>query len=221
MRNFLLGAAVMRLDQKRKPTLSVFGHRSLCERYAVALPTSVGGIHHAKWVAPSNLRASMASCQQHLWALLGMKMGEDMIHEPVQAIPEEHVQPLPDEATTRQKSRVGEQQPVRASGGRTPRQREYGELSFFWDSRGASVSTNPSDRSGETPVSSVRSSQKGDNSGRTRHLFPSHAAAHYTCEQRPSVDQARDNLDQEVARSAVYAPRSFGMQERTSSHAPH
>lgn len=49
-----------------------------------------------------------ASRQQHLWALLGMKMGEDMICEPAQAIPEEHVQPLPDFAPTRQKSRVGE-----------------------------------------------------------------------------------------------------------------
>ncbi len=54
-----------------------------------------------------------ASRQQHLWALLGMKMGEDMIQQQVQPIPEEHVQPLPDKATTRQKSRVGEQQPVR------------------------------------------------------------------------------------------------------------
>ncbi|MBA2287974.1 MAG: hypothetical protein H0W02_21065 [Ktedonobacteraceae bacterium] len=54
-----------------------------------------------------------ASRQQHLWALLGMKMGQDMIREPVQPISEEHMQPLPDEATTRQKSRVGEQQPVR------------------------------------------------------------------------------------------------------------
>ena len=83
------------------------------------------------------------------------------------------------------------------------------ELSFFWDSRGASVGTDPSDRSGETPVSGVRSSQKGDDSGRTGHLSPSHAAAYCTCEQRPSVDQARDNLDQEVARSAVDAPGSF------------
>ena len=130
------------------------------------------------------------------------------------------MQSLPDFAPKRQKSRVGEQQPVRASGGRTPRQWEYGELSFFWDSRGASVSTNPSDRSGETEVAGVRSREIGDNSGRTRHLFPSHAAAHDTCEQRPSVDQARDNLDHEVARSAVYAPRSFGMQERTSSQPP-
>src|SRR6266700_2455513 len=116
-------------------------------------------------------------------------------------LPLEDVQSLPDFAPTRQKSRVGEQQPVRASGGRTPRQRERGELSFFWDSRGASVGTDPSDRSGETPVSGVRSSLKGDDSGRTRHLSPSHAAAHCTCEQRPSVDQARDNLDQAVARS--------------------
>jgi hypothetical protein len=42
-----------------------------------------------------------------------MKMSEAMIQQQVQPIPEEHVQPLPDEATTRQKSRVGEQQPVR------------------------------------------------------------------------------------------------------------
>src|SRR5258708_6943122 len=135
------------------------------------------------------------------WALLGMKLDQDMIQRQVQPISGEDVQSLPDFAPKRQKSRVGEQQPVRASGGRTPRQWEYGELSFFWDSRGASVSTNPSDRSGETPVSGVRSSQKGDNSGRTRHLFPSHAAAHYTAEQRPSVDQARGNLDQAVARN--------------------
>jgi len=45
-------------------------------------------------------------------------------------LPLEDVRSLPDFAPTRQKSRVGEQQPVRASGGRTPRQREYGELSF-------------------------------------------------------------------------------------------
>lgn len=53
-----------------------------------------------------------ASRQQHLWALLGMKMSEAMIREPVQPIQEEQVQPLSDEAV-RQKSRVGEQQPVR------------------------------------------------------------------------------------------------------------
>ncbi len=54
-----------------------------------------------------------ASRQQHLWALLGMKMDQDVIREPVQPIPGEDVQPLPGEATTRQKFRVGEQQPVR------------------------------------------------------------------------------------------------------------
>ena len=54
-----------------------------------------------------------ASRQQHLWALLGMKLGEAMIQQQVQPISEEHVQPLPAEAMTRQKSRVGEQQPVR------------------------------------------------------------------------------------------------------------
>jgi len=54
-----------------------------------------------------------ASRQQRLWALLGMKMDQDMIREPVQPTSEEDVQPLPDEATTRQKSRVGEQQPTR------------------------------------------------------------------------------------------------------------
>ncbi len=54
-----------------------------------------------------------ASRQQHLWALLGMKMSEAMIQQQVQPISEEDVQPLPDFAPTRQKSRVGEQQPVR------------------------------------------------------------------------------------------------------------
>ncbi|GCE29332.1 ATP-binding protein [Dictyobacter alpinus] len=54
-----------------------------------------------------------ASRQQHLWALLGMKMGEDMTRKPVQPIPEEHMQPQPEEATTNQRSRVGEQWPVR------------------------------------------------------------------------------------------------------------
>ncbi|HEY4034417.1 MAG TPA: hypothetical protein VGL94_10685 [Ktedonobacteraceae bacterium] len=36
-----------------------------------------------------------------------------MREQQVQSIPEERMQPLPDEATARQKSRVGEQQPVR------------------------------------------------------------------------------------------------------------
>lgn len=54
-----------------------------------------------------------ASRQQHLWALLGMKMDQDMIQRQVQPISGEDVQSLPDFAPTRQKSRVGEQQPVR------------------------------------------------------------------------------------------------------------
>ncbi|MGH2478257.1 MAG: hypothetical protein ACRDHW_01165 [Ktedonobacteraceae bacterium] len=54
-----------------------------------------------------------ASRQQHLWALLGMRMDEEMSREPVQPTPEEPVQPQPEEATTRQTSRVGEPQPVR------------------------------------------------------------------------------------------------------------
>lgn len=55
----------------------------------------------------------MASRQQHLWALLGMKVGEDMIQQKVQPVPGEHVQLMPEEAATSQRSRVGEQQPVR------------------------------------------------------------------------------------------------------------
>ena len=51
-----------------------------------------------------------ASRQQHLWALLGMKMGEEMAQE--------QVQPLPEEAATNQESRVGEQQPVRLEVGK-------------------------------------------------------------------------------------------------------
>ncbi len=55
-----------------------------------------------------------ASRQQHLWALLGMKMDQEVIREPVQTLPGEDVQTLPGEATPhQQKSRVGEQQPVR------------------------------------------------------------------------------------------------------------
>lgn len=54
-----------------------------------------------------------ASRQQHLWALLGMKMGEEMAQEQVKPIPEEHVQPMREEAATNQGARVGEQHPVR------------------------------------------------------------------------------------------------------------
>ncbi len=54
-----------------------------------------------------------ASRQQHLWALLGMKLDQDMIQRQVQPISGEDVQSLPDFAPKRQKSRVGEQQPVR------------------------------------------------------------------------------------------------------------
>ena len=55
-----------------------------------------------------------ASRQQHLWALLGMKLDQDVIQQQVQPIPIEAVQPLPDEATPhQQKSRVSEQQPIR------------------------------------------------------------------------------------------------------------
>jgi hypothetical protein len=71
-----------------------------CESMALEAAAGEQELHYA------------ASRQQHLWVLLGMKMGEDMIREPVQPIPEEHVQLLSDKAT-KQKSRVGEQQPVR------------------------------------------------------------------------------------------------------------
>jgi hypothetical protein len=72
-----------------------------CESMALEAAAGEQELHYA------------ASRQQHLWALLGMKMGEDMRGQQVQPIPEERMQPLPDEATVRQKSRVGEQQPVR------------------------------------------------------------------------------------------------------------
>ena len=55
----------------------------------------------------------MRLVQQHLWARLRMKTDEDMREQQVQPISEEDVQPQPDEVTTRQKSRVGEQQLVR------------------------------------------------------------------------------------------------------------
>jgi DNA polymerase III delta prime subunit len=64
-----------------------------------------------------------ASRQQHLWALLGMKLDQDVIREPVQPIPVEVVQPLPDEAAPhQQKSRVGEQRPVRLEVGESQEQ---------------------------------------------------------------------------------------------------
>jgi hypothetical protein len=55
-----------------------------------------------------------ASRQQHLWALLGMKMDQDVRQQQVQPIPGEDAQPRPIEATPhQQKSRVGEQQLAR------------------------------------------------------------------------------------------------------------
>ena len=49
-----------------------------------------------------------ASRQQHLWARLRMKLDQDIIQQQVHPISVEGVQSLPDEAATRQKSRVGE-----------------------------------------------------------------------------------------------------------------
>jgi hypothetical protein len=64
-----------------------------------------------------------ASRQQHLWALLGMKRDQDVIREPVQPIPGEVVQPQPVEAAPhQQKSRVGEQRPVRLEVGEAQEQ---------------------------------------------------------------------------------------------------
>ncbi|GHO71692.1 hypothetical protein KSC_105840 [Ktedonobacter sp. SOSP1-52] len=72
-----------------------------------------------------------ASRQQHLWALLGMKLDQDVIREPVQPIPVEAVQPQPVEPTPhQQKSRVGEQQPVRLEVGELQEKRSTENCPF-------------------------------------------------------------------------------------------
>jgi hypothetical protein len=150
-----------------------------------------------------------ASRQQHLWALLGMKMNQNVREQQVQPISEEDVQPLPDFAPTRQTSRVGEQQPVRLEVGE-PQDKGSTENCPF----SGTVVELQSAQIRATGVEKLQCPACGAARKATIRgelvIYPPHTPLRITrANKGPSVDQARDNLDQEVARSAVDAPGSF------------
>ena len=139
-----------------------------------------------------------ASRQQHLWALLGMKMDQDVIRRACSTHPRRR------RATParRSDSSSAEVSCWRTTAcpflrwGNPKKKGEREEPSFFWDRRGASVNTDASDRSGSY-FCARRAEQRdrpriGENSSS---ILLTHAADHPTCEQRlPSMDQARDKL---------------------------
>jgi hypothetical protein len=165
-----------------------------------------------------------ASRQQHLWALLGMKMDQNMIREPVQPIQltsGEDVPPLPDEATPhQQKSRVGEQQPVRLEVGdpqdkgrmeNCPLSGTVLELQSA-QIRATGVEKRKSPACGAARKATIRGELV---------IYPPHTPLRIArANKGPLWIRQGTSLPQEVAKSAVYAPRSFGMQERTSSQPP-
>lgn len=137
-----------------------------------------------------------------------MKMDQNVREQQVQPIPEEHVQPLPDEATTRQKSRVGEQQPVRLEVGE-PQDKGSAENCPF----SGTVVELQSAQIRATGVEKLQcpvcgAARKATIRGELV-IYPPHTPLRIARANKGPVDQARDNLDQEVARSAVDAPGSF------------